>query len=76
MHKVILNMFVTKDLDNRVFDYIYPCGETLAAISWAIRACYHHTIMATPFRAVFGRDMIFNHPSVVDWWVINTAKQQ
>ena len=66
MYQVILNMIVTKDLYNKVFDHIDPWGETLAYISWAIRASYHHTIMDTPCQDVFGRDMIFNLASVVD----------
>ena len=48
VHQVILNMLVTKDLDNKVFDYIYPWGETLASIAWTIRDSYHRIIMATP----------------------------
>ena len=70
MHQVILNIVATKDIDNKVFDYIDPLGETLTYISWAIRASYHHTIMITPGQAVFGKDMIFNLASVVDWRVI------
>ena len=66
VHQVILNMLVTKDLDNKVFGYIDPWGETLAYIAWAIRYSYHRTIMATPVQAVFGRDMIFNPASVFD----------
>ena len=31
--------------------------------------------MATPVQAVFGRDMLFNLPSVVDWQVVTAAKQ-
>ena len=57
VHKVILNMLVTKDLDNKVFDYIDPWGKNLAYISWVIRSYYHHNIMATPVQVVFGRDM-------------------
>ena len=34
VHQVIINMLVTKDLDNKVFDYIGTWGETLASISW------------------------------------------
>ena len=41
VHQVILNMLVTKDIDNKIFDYIYPWGETLASIAWVIRASYH-----------------------------------
>ena len=33
VHQVILNMLVTKDLDKKVFDYIYPWGETIAYIA-------------------------------------------
>ena len=60
VHQVILNMLGTKDLDNKVFDYIDTWGETLAYILWAIRASYHFTIMATPGQALFGIDMLFN----------------
>ena len=66
VHQLILNMLVTKDLDNKVFNYIDPWGETLAYIAWAIRASYHHTIIATPGQAVFIRDMQFNLMSVID----------
>ena len=59
-------MLVTKYLDNKVFDYIDPWGETLASIAWAIRYSYHLTIIATPGQAVFGRDMLFNLASVVE----------
>ena len=31
-HQLILNMLLTKDLDNTVFDQIYPWGETLPSI--------------------------------------------
>ena len=60
IYTVILNIIVTKDIHNKVFDHIYPWGETLAYIAWKIRAFYHHTIMATPGQAVFDRGMLFN----------------
>ena len=74
MHKVILNMLVTKDLDKNIFDCIYPRGETLASIGWKIRASYHRTIKDIPGKSVFGGDIIFNFPSIVDWQVITTWK--
>ena len=67
VHQVILNILVTKDISNKSFDCIYPWNETLASIVWSIRDFYHRTIQATPCQAVFGRDMIFNLASVVDW---------
>ena len=59
-------MLVTKDIDNKVFDYIDPWGEILSSIAWAMRACYHRTIMATPGQAVIGRDILLNLASVLD----------
>ena len=47
VHQVVLNMLVTKYLDNKDFDYIDPWGETLSYIAWSIRASYHHTIIET-----------------------------
>ena len=76
LHQVILNMLVTKDLDNKVFEYIDPWGETLSYIAWAIRDSYHLTIMATPGQDVFGRHMLFNLTSVVDWRVVTAEKQR
>ena len=74
VHQVILNMIVTKDISNKVFDYIYTWGETLAYIAWLIRAYYHRTVQTTLGQYVFGRDMIFNLMSVIDWRVITVAK--
>ena len=76
VHQVIINMLVTKDLDNKVFDYIYLWGKTIASIAWAIRASYHHNIIATPDQDIFSRDMLFNHASVIDWQVVTSAKQR
>ena len=76
VHQVILNMLVTKDLDNKVFQCIDPLGETLASIAWDIRASYYRTIRATPGQAVFGKYMIFNLTSVVDWKVATATKQR
>ena len=69
-------MLVTKDLDNKVSDYIYPWGETLAYIVWEKKASYNRTIMAMPDQAVFGIDMLFNLASVIYWIVITAAKQR
>ena len=76
MHQVILNIIVTKYLDNKIFDHIDPWGETLESIAWTIRASYNRTIISTPGQAVFDRDMIFKLTSVVDWQVLTTSKQR
>ena len=76
VHQVIHYMIVTKDISTRVFDYIDPWTEILSsAVAWAIRASHHSTLDATPAQLVFGRDMIFNLATVVDWRVISARKQ-
>ena len=69
-------MLATKDLDNKVLDCIYSWGETIAYISWEIRASCHSTIIATPGQAVFGRDMLFNLAPVIDWHVATAVNQR
>ena len=75
VHQVIRNMMVTKDLNERVLDHIDPWGEILSSIAWAIRASYHSTLQATPGQLVFGRDMIFNMTTVIDWHAMHNRKQ-
>ena len=75
VHQVIYNILVTKDLDNKVFDYIDAWDETLSYIAWEMRASYHHTIGKTSAQAVFGRDMILNLAPDVDRQVITANKQ-
>ena len=55
VHQLILNIIVAKYIYNKVFDHIYPWGETLASISWAIRSYYLCTMVTTPGQDVFGR---------------------
>ena len=66
VHQVILNMLFSKDISNKVFDYIDPWGDNLASLSWWIRASYHITIQGTLFLSLFGRDIIYNLASGVD----------
>ena len=68
-------MFVTKDHDNKAFDYIDPYGGTLAYIAWSIRVSYHCTIMATPVKAVFDRYILFDLASFLDRQVVTAEKQ-
>ena len=75
VHHLIINVLATKDLANKLFNYIDVWGETLESIAWVIMSSYHHTIHATPGQAVFLRDMIFNLVSVVYWRVITSGKQ-
>ena len=73
---MIYNIFFTKDIDIKVYDYIYPWGETLASGVWSIRESYHFTLGFMPGWAVLGRDISLNLTSIVDWRVVNARKQR
>ena len=45
-------------------------------IAWAIRESYHRTLGFTPGRAVFGRAVLFNLTSLLDWFVITAENQR
>ena len=69
-------MLVTKYIDKKSFDCIYPWGETLASIACYKKYYYHFTIGATPIQSIFGIDMIFNLTSFVYCLVITANKYQ
>jgi hypothetical protein len=76
IHQVLRNMFLTKNLKERTFDYIDPFGDILASIAWAVRASYNSSTNKTPAQLVFGRDMMFNLTSLVNWKELSIKKQR
>ena len=50
--------------------------KILSSIAWAIRASHHSTLQATPSQIVFGRDMLFNLKSVINWKETSSRKQK
>ena len=69
-------MLVTKYFDNKVLNHIDTWSEPLSYISWTIRDSYHRTIMATPYQAVFGREMLVILAPVVDWQIVTATNQR
>jgi Integrase core domain. len=76
IHQVIDSIIKTQQLEDQVLDYIDPFGELLASIAWAsICSSYHRMLEATPAQLVFGRDMIFNIKTMVNWDLVRKCKQ-
>ena len=75
IHQVLRQMFLTKNLPEQTLDYIDPFASTLASIAWAVRASYNTAQQATPGQLVFGRDMLFNIKSIVNWKYLTLKKQ-
>ena len=76
IHQVLRNMLLTKNLPEETFDYLDPFGHILASVAWAVRASYNSSTDATPAQLVFGRDMMFNLQTLVDWKELSLKKQQ
>ena len=74
LRQLIYNILVTKYISNKDFEYLDIWGKILASIYWSIKEYYHCILKATPCQDVFGRDMIFNIESILDWLVINSRK--
>ena len=72
VHQVIHNMIFTKDIKTIKFEYINPLCKILTLVAWSIRASHHSKFYALPAQLVFGRYMIFNLTSVIDWHVIHS----
>ena len=76
IHQVLKNMLRTKELQDQTFNYVDTWGSILASIAWAIRASYHSTLNHTPSQLVFGRDMLLNITSMVNWKDITMRKHK
>ena len=76
VHQVLNHIFLTKNLNSQIFDYIDPWGEILNSIAWVVWASHHTTLDKTPAQLMFGRDMIFNLSTVIDWRAITLHKQK
>ena len=69
-------MLLTKNLQEQVLDYLNLFGSNLSSVAWAARSSYNNTINATPAQTVFGRDMMFNLTTLVNWKELSLKKQQ
>ena len=69
-------MFTTKNLKEQTFDYIDPFGQILSSVAWAIRASYNSATDATLAQLIFGRDMLFNISTLVNWKALTLNKQK
>jgi hypothetical protein len=75
VHQVIGQMLRTAELD--MADLVTPddVNVSLDNASWAISSTYHTVLKASPGAAIFGCDMLFNIPFVVDCHKIGEQRQ-
>ena len=68
-------MFLMKNFKETIFDNLNSFGAIFALVAWAIRSSYNSSTQATPAQLVFGRDMMFNISSLVNWKTLSLKKQ-
>ena len=74
IHQVLRHMLLTKNLAEQTLDYLDPFGSILASVAWAVRSSYNNSTDATPAQLVFGRDMMFNLSTLVNWKDLSIIK--
>ncbi len=66
VHQMISTMLCTAKLDMADKVATSDIDAFLTDAAWAIRATYHTVLKASPGAAIFGRDMLFDIPFLVD----------
>ncbi len=74
VHQVIGQMLCTAEID--MAESVTPDEDNvfLDNPAWAICSAYHIILEASPGAAIFGRDMLFDIPLVVDWHKIGKCR--
>ena len=67
VHQVIMVMLRTAKIDMEDSVDISDIDTFLTNVALAIHSTYHTVLKASPRKAIFGRDMLFDIPFLADW---------
>ena len=67
VHQTIMAMLRTAELDMTDTVSASDIADFLTNATWAVRSTYHTVLNTSPGAAIFGRDMLFDVPFLVDW---------
>ena len=76
VHQVLMTMLHTAKLDMAMSVVPSDIDAFLTNTAWAICSTYHMVLTASPGAAIFGRDMLFDIPYIVDWNKIGEYRQR
>ncbi len=76
IHGVLGNMLRTSELDMAELVKTSDINVFLSDAAWAVCSTYHTVLKASPDAAIFGRDMLFDIPSIADWQKIGEHRQR
>jgi hypothetical protein len=76
LHQVLAQMLHTDELD--MAETVTPddVDSFLNNAAWTIHSTYHTVLKASPGTAIFGRNMLFDIPSIADWNKIGDYRQR
>jgi hypothetical protein len=73
---VFANMLCTAELNMAKLINASDINILLLDATWAIRSTHHTVLKASPGAAIFGQDMLFDIPFIVDWKKIEEHRQK
>ncbi len=76
VHQFIMAMLHTAEIDMADSVDASDIDTFLTNVAWAIRSTYHTVLKASPWAAIFVRDMLFNIPFLADWNKIGDYRQR
>jgi hypothetical protein len=76
IHAVFTNMLRTAKLDMAESVNASDIDIFLADAAWTICSTHHTLLKASPGAAIFGQDMLFDIPFIVDWRKIGEHRQE
>jgi hypothetical protein len=71
-----MNILRTTKLDMAELLKASGIDDFLSEATWAIHSTYHTVLKASPGAAMFGQDMLFDIPFIVDWKKIVEHRQR
>ena len=75
MHQIIMTILRTAEIDMATSVAPSDIATFLTNAAWAIRSTYHTVLKASPGKAIFGRDVLFDIPYIADWTKIEDYRQ-
>ena len=74
-HQTIMAMLRTAELDMADTVSKSDIADFLTNAAWAVCSTYHTVLKTSPGAAIFGRDMLFGVPFLVNWKKIGEYRQ-
>ena len=76
LHADIGDMLRTSEMDMSETVCQEMIDDFLTNAAWVVHSTYHTVLKATPGAAIFGQDMMFNLPTLINWKDLSICKKK